>query len=84
MGREMRALIGAYIMVQTHVGTGTDVSKRAATIDGVTFAENVTGPYDVIVKAEAPDIRELGVRVLRPLQGIDGVVRTMTCPIINR
>ena len=67
-----------------YVGTGSEVGKRAAAIQGVTYAHIVTGPFDVILRADAPDIRELGTRVLRPIQDIDGVVRTMTCPIIHR
>jgi len=36
------------------------------------------------VRAEADSIDELGKRVLRPIQDVDGVIRTMTCPILYR
>jgi hypothetical protein len=43
----------------------------------------VTGPYDVIVKAEAKDVDELGRMVVSRLQAIDGITRTLTCPVVN-
>jgi len=50
----------------------------------VSRVDLVTGPYDVIVRAEADSIDELGKRVLRPIQDVDGVIRTMTCPVLYR
>jgi Lrp/AsnC ligand binding domain len=44
----------------------------------------VTGPYDLVVRAEATSIDELGKLVLRPVQEVRGILRTMTCPIISR
>jgi DNA-binding Lrp family transcriptional regulator len=43
----------------------------------------VTGPYDVIVKAEAANVDELGRMVVSRIQAIDGITRTLTCPIVN-
>jgi hypothetical protein len=44
----------------------------------------VTGPHDIVVRAEADSIDELGKRVLRPMGDIDGISRTLTCPIMRR
>jgi hypothetical protein len=41
----------------------------------------VTGPYDVIVRVEADGLDELGKLVVSKLQLVDGVTRTLTCPI---
>ena len=46
-------------------------------------AEDVTGPYDVIVRAEANSIDELGKMVVSRVQLIDGITRTLTCPVVN-
>ena len=49
--------VTAYVLIQTEVGKAAQVAQQTAAIDGVTSAEDVTGPYDVIVRAEAQQIR---------------------------
>jgi DNA-binding Lrp family transcriptional regulator len=49
----------------------------------VTIAEGVTGPYDVIMRAEAANMDELGKTVLSKIQSIPGITRTLTCPVTN-
>jgi DNA-binding Lrp family transcriptional regulator len=49
----------------------------------VEASEDVTGPYDVIVRARAADINELGRLVVSRIQAIDGIDRTLTCPVVN-
>ena len=46
-------VVQAYILIQTDVGKAAEVAKAIAQVSGVTLAEDVTGPYDVIVRAEA-------------------------------
>ena len=41
--------IQAYILIQTEVGKATSVANVIKTIPGVSLAEGVTGPYDVII-----------------------------------
>ena len=53
-------MVQAYILVQTEVGKAADVARQIAQIAGVTQAEDVTGPYDVIVRASAENVDELG------------------------
>ena len=53
-------MVQAYILVQTEVGKAADVAKEIGKIPGVTTAEDVTGPYDVIVRAEADNVDGLG------------------------
>jgi DNA-binding Lrp family transcriptional regulator len=74
----------AFIFLQVQVGTDTSVARRVADLPGVSSVDIVTGPHDVVVRAEADSIDELGKRVLRPLQEVDGVTRTLTCPIMRR
>ena len=75
--------VQAYILVQTEVGKAGDVARAIAAIDGVTLAEDVTGPYDVIVRAEGPSMDELGSLVLSSIQTVPGITRTLTCPIVR-
>jgi DNA-binding Lrp family transcriptional regulator len=75
--------VQAYILVQTEVGKAADVARAIGAIDGVTLAEDVTGPYDVIVRAEGTSMDDLGSLVLSQIQGVDGITRTLTCPIVR-
>jgi DNA-binding Lrp family transcriptional regulator len=43
----------------------------------------VTGPYDVIVRAEAENVDDLGRLVVAQIQGVPGITRTLTCPIVH-
>ena len=57
-------MVQAYILIQTEVGKAAQVAKEVAAIKGVTQAEDVTGPYDVIVRAEARNVDDLGKLVV--------------------
>jgi DNA-binding Lrp family transcriptional regulator len=75
--------VSAYILVQTELGKAAEVAAALADLPGVIAADDVTGPYDVIVRATASDIDELGRMVASRLQAVDGITRTLTCPIVN-
>ena len=76
-------MIAAYILVQTEVGKAARVAKDIVEIKGVQQAEDVTGPYDVIVRAEARNLDELGKLVVARVQVVDGITRTLTCPVVH-
>jgi DNA-binding Lrp family transcriptional regulator len=76
-------VVQAYILVQTNVGKAAEVASAISAIQGVTLAEDVTGPYDVIVRAEAETVDELGRLVVARVQSVDGITRTLTCPVVN-
>ena len=76
-------MVTAYILVQTEVGKAAQVARDIAGITGVQQAEDVTGPYDVIVRAEARSIDELGRLVVARVQAVDGITRTLTCPVVH-
>jgi DNA-binding Lrp family transcriptional regulator len=76
-------MVQAYILIQTEVGKAAAVASAIAAISGVTQAEDVTGPYDVIVRAEANNVDELGKLVVAQIQAIEGITRTLTCPIVH-
>ena len=75
--------VQAYVLIQTEVGKAATVVESIRTISGVAVAEDVTGPYDVIVKAEARTMDELGRLVVAKIQAVSGITRTLTCPIVN-
>ncbi len=73
----------AYILIQTEVGKAQQVARNVRSITGVTEAENVTGPYDVVVRVEAPDVDGLGRLVVSEIQMLTGITRTLTCPVVH-
>ncbi|ABK53357.1 transcriptional regulator, AsnC family [Acidothermus cellulolyticus 11B] len=79
----MPMTVSAYILIQTEVGKAAQVAREVAAIPGVTSAEDVTGPYDVIVRAEAADIDEMGQMVVARVQSVPGITRTLTCPVVH-
>ena len=76
-------MVQAYILIQTEVGKAAAVASAIAEIGGVTQAEDVTGPYDVIVRAEANNVDELGKLVVARIQAVAGITRTLTCPVVH-
>jgi len=76
-------VIDAYILIQVHVGASRQAAEKMGSVEGVRAVDVVTGPYDVIVHAEAASISELANLVLRPIQDVEGVTRTLTCPVLR-
>jgi DNA-binding Lrp family transcriptional regulator len=75
--------VHAYVLIQTDVGLAAQVAAQVDALQGVVVAEGVTGPYDVIARAEAGSMDELGRMVVRDLQQIEGITRTITCPVVK-
>ncbi|WP_165987565.1 Lrp/AsnC family transcriptional regulator [Streptomyces sp. YIM 98790] len=76
-------MVQAYILIQTEVGRASAVADVIAKISGVIKADDVTGPYDVIVRAEAETVDELGRLVVAEVQRVPGITRTLTCPVVH-
>ena len=75
--------VSAYILIQTEVGKAERVASQVRALQGVVAADDVTGPYDVIVRVEAPTMDELGKMVVSQVQMIEGLTRTVTCSVVN-
>lgn len=76
------ANVQAYVLIQTAVNAA-QVAGEIASIEGVESADDVSGPYDVIVRASAPDMDTLGQLVVSKIQTVEGITRTLTCPIVT-
>ncbi|MEV1011609.1 Lrp/AsnC ligand binding domain-containing protein [Streptomyces sp. NPDC049881] len=76
-------MVQAYILIQTEVGRASAVADVIAKMPGVVQADDVTGPYDVIVRAEAATVDELGRLVVAQVQRVAGITRTLTCPVVH-
>lgn len=76
-------MVSAYILILTEVGKAAEVAAAVSEIPGVKAADDVTGPYDVVVRAEAANMDELGRMVVARVQAIEGIDRTLTCPVVH-
>lgn len=76
-------MLGAYILIQAEIGQAARVADQVAAVPGVIATVGVTGPYDVIARAEAADADELGDLVVARIQRIEGIAHTLTCPIVR-
>jgi DNA-binding Lrp family transcriptional regulator len=76
-------VVHAYILIQTEVGKAAAVAAQIAVLPGVQSAEDVTGPYDVIVVAQADNVDQLGQLVVAKVQNVEGITRTLTCPVVH-
>ena len=76
-------VIAAYILIQTEVGKAAIVAAALRDLPGVSETASVAGPYDVIARAEARDIDELGKLVASRVQALDGVTRTISCTVVH-
>ena len=77
-------MLSAYVLIQTEVGKVAHVAQALNDLDGVELAEDITGPYDVIARIQAPGLDQLGRLVAFRIHVVDGVTRTLTCTVIHR
>jgi DNA-binding Lrp family transcriptional regulator len=77
------AMVEAYVLIQAGVGKSAEVADAVRKIPGVRFADVVTGPYDVVVRAEAAEVDGLGKLIVAKVQAVVGVTRTLTCPVLH-
>lgn len=76
-------MVQAYVLIQAEVGKADKVAAEVSGLHGVISAEDVTGPYDVIVKTEADNMDDLGKLVVAKIQMVEGITRTLTCPVVH-
>ena len=76
-------VIAAYILIQTGPGKAATVAAALRGLPGVVEAASLAGPYDVIARAQAREIDELAKLISSRVQALDGVRRTMTCPVVH-
>ncbi len=73
----------AYILIEGAAGTVPNILKRLSSIEGINSAHAVTGQYDIIAMVEAEDINAVGKISYSKIQMIEGVIRTITCNVIE-
>ncbi|MGH8871633.1 MAG: Lrp/AsnC ligand binding domain-containing protein [Acidimicrobiia bacterium] len=76
-------MVEAYVLIQTEIAKQTLVAAELDRIPGIGTADVLAGPYDVIVRVEAADVDALGKLVINKIQAVEGVTRTLTCPVVH-
>ena len=76
-------MIAAYILIQTEAGQAASVAAALRNLPGVSETASQARPYDVIAPAQARDNDELAKLVTSQVQALDGVRRTMSCPVVH-
>jgi DNA-binding Lrp family transcriptional regulator len=69
----------AYILIETAVGKTNEVSSALKDIPMMKAVDTVTGPFDIIAVAEAPDLPSIGDLISDGMHNITGIVKTVTC-----
>jgi DNA-binding Lrp family transcriptional regulator len=69
----------AYVLIEAEAGQVGSVISSLRELPGVSAADPVTGPYDIIVTIETPDPRDIGRLVMNEIHGVSGIKRTVTC-----
>jgi hypothetical protein len=69
-----------YVLIKTHLDRAKAVAQAAAALDGVQWAAEVSGPYDVIVGAKVGQSALLG-RLVTAIDALPAVRETQTAPM---
>ena len=79
--------VRAYILIECDAAKAGAVSAGlrhlAVAHARVLSADTASGPFDVIVLLESPDLDRLGRAVTEGVQRISGVRRTVTCVVME-
>jgi len=75
--------VTAYVLIECVKGGARDVAEAVSKIGGVRVAHPVTGPYDVIAVVSASNFKVLGDVLMKRIQGVEGVIKTLTNVVIE-
>lgn len=75
--------IRAYVLIEAAVGKVARVVKALRQIHDISEVDVVAGPYDIIVRIEAPSADAVGRLVMEKIHQIEGINYTMTCVSVD-
>ena len=73
----------AFVLIDVMVGRTKEILKALVGMEGVKSVHAVTGPHDIIALVEGENLKSLSGLVLSQIRGIKGVIRTLTCMVID-
>ena len=74
--------VQAYILIQVQTGRAQAIKKELTQLPQFLRVDRVMGPFDLIALVEVDNNREIGELMLKEIQSLSGVKRTLTCPVI--
>ena len=72
-----------YLLIETEVGRLEEVAQRVRGIPNVVEVQGVTGPFDLIVKLEAPHINQALDVVMNKIRRVPGIKGTETLVTVS-
>ena len=75
--------IRAFILVQTESGKAREVISALAQLEKVKSADQVTGPYDVIIVVEGENLVDIGDSINSQIGCIPYITRVVPCISLN-
>ena len=69
----------AFILIDVEVGRTNQVVEALRTVEGIRFADIITGIHALIACLESDDMSGVAELVTGQVQGIRGVLKTITC-----
>ena len=69
----------AFILIEVQVGRANHVADSLRSLPEVTYADVVTGTFDIITSIEVADMAAMADLVTSQMQSIRGVIKTITC-----
>jgi len=77
-------MIEAFVLLTVEVDKVEEVIKSInKKLPAVKEAKGVTGPYDVILRVDAKDLKELTREIVSSIYKINGVIDTTTAIVIE-
>ena len=73
----------AYVLIQTETGKAEVVARSLRGKPGISAADIVTGPHDVIVVLQGSDPDAIAKIVVNDIQAVKGVHRTITYMVLG-
>jgi DNA-binding Lrp family transcriptional regulator len=77
------SVLDAFILVQTEPGKAARIAEQLRSVDGVTEAVLVSGPYDVIARTRVPDRDHLDALVSRHVRMMEGLLRVLPSMVVS-
>ncbi|MBI2906548.1 MAG: Lrp/AsnC ligand binding domain-containing protein [Chloroflexi bacterium] len=72
----------AYVLIDTEIGKVERVAEALCCKPGM-IADIVTGPHDIIAVVQAADPDGVAKTVMTDIHGVPGIVRTITCLVVQ-
>lgn len=73
----------AYVLIKGTAGSVPAIQRSVNEMEGVKSCMAVTGQFDLVALVEGKSHNDLGLMGLNQIQRLDGVLRTVTCNVVE-